>query len=123
MFLVKKFFFQTVSSILGLYLSAKLVPGVDFTGKIKIFILAGAIIGAANCFVKPVLNFFLLPFKILTFGLIELLINIAIISVLVYVVLPENFRLAGFFPVLWTTIIVSFLNGLFFYIDHRKHRI
>ncbi len=121
MILVQKIFFQTISSILGLYLSAKFIPGVDFIGKIKIFILAGAIIGAANCFIKPILNFFLLPFRILTLGLIEVLINIAMISVLVYGIFPDNFRIAGFFPILWMTIIVSFFNALFYYTNRRKY--
>lgn len=122
MIFVQNFFFQTISSILGLYLSAKFIPGVDFIGKIKIFILAGAIIGVANCFIKPILNFFLLPFRILTFGLIEVLINIAIISILVYGIFPNNFRISGFFPILWMTLIVSFFNALFFYANRRRHR-
>ncbi|RTL49874.1 MAG: phage holin family protein [Sphingobacteriales bacterium] len=77
-------------------------------------ILVAAVLGLLNTFVKPILVLLTIPFTILTLGLFLLVINVIIIkwtSVLV-----PGFRVDGWWPALWFSIIVSlvssFIEGL-----------
>jgi len=45
---------KIISGIIGLWLAAQFVPGVEFTGPWQILILAGAMLGLINFFIKPI---------------------------------------------------------------------
>lgn len=60
---------------LGILIAAHLVPGVSYTGGLVYLLLAGAVIGLINVFVKPLVTLLSLPAVLLTFGLFYLLIN------------------------------------------------
>jgi putative membrane protein len=108
------FFLQILAGILGLYLAAEFLSGVEFHGSIKTFLLAGVALGLLNFFIKPILNLFLFPLRLLTFGLIGLVINIGIVFFVAYILFPGNFKISGFLPLLFTTFIISFLSTFFF---------
>lgn len=113
------FLFQIIAGILGTYLSAELVPGVQFVGERKIFLLIGLIFGIINYFIKPILNFFLFPVRLLTFGLIGIVINIAIVWFVSFVLFPDNLKISGFVSLIITTLII-WASSFFFYLLAKR---
>ncbi len=111
---MSKLFFQIIAGILSIWLAVKFVPGVEFVGEIKYLIIAGAILGLINFFIKPILNLLTMPLRILTLGLFSLIINMALVWV-IDIVFPELI-ISGLIPLFWTTLIVwgvSFFLGLY----------
>jgi len=89
---------------LGLWLAAKLVPGMQIHGA---WTLLGAafLLGAVNAFVRPVAIMLTLPFTILTLGLFLLVVNAAMLGIVAW--LLDGFRIASFGSALLGSIIVS----------------
>lgn len=106
---------QIVAGITGLWLATQFIAGVAFTGKIQSLLLAGALLGLINSFIKPVLKAVTLPLRILTLGLFTFIINMALIW-LVDVVFPELI-IRGIAPLFWTTLLIAGLTyciGLYY---------
>jgi putative membrane protein len=99
---------KIISGILGLWVAVNYVPGVSFTGSLKILAFAGLLLGLVNFFVRPILGLVTLPLKMLTLGLFGLVINAAIIWLLdIFFV---DLAIVGIVPLLWTTLIIWGLN-------------
>lgn len=101
---MKKLILQIITGILAIWLATQFIKGVEFSGPVQIILLAGAILGLLNFFIKPLLKIITLPLRILTFGLFSLVINMGIIW-LVSLILPNNLKFTGIFPLLWTTVL------------------
>ncbi len=119
-----KLIFQIIAGILSLWLAVQFVPkivpgGVEFTGEIKYLLIAGAILGLINFFIKPILKMITLPLRILTFGLFSLVINMLIVWI-IDILFPELI-IRGIIPLFLVTVIVwivSYFLGL--YTPRRK---
>lgn len=101
---MKNLLVKIFSGILGLWLASNFVPGVEFTGTWKVLILAGAMLGLINFFIKPILKSITLPLRILTLGLFGLIINVAMVW-LIDIFFVE-LVIVGLLPLLWTTLII-----------------
>jgi len=95
---------QIVAGILGIFLAQRYVPGVEFIGSWQTLVLAGAILGLINFFIKPILKVITLPLRILTFGLFGLVINMLMVW-LVNVIFPE-LVIPGLIPLFCTSLLV-----------------
>ena len=116
---MRNFLVKIVSGTLGLWLAVNFVPGVDFTGSLKSLAIAGVLLGLVNFFVKPILKIVTLPLRMLTLGLFELVINMAMVWAID--IFYSELIITGLLPLFWTTLIVwglSIILGLFF---NRKH--
>jgi len=103
-----------IAGVASFWLADKYVPGVDFTGELKYLIMAGAILGLINYFVKPLLRIITFPLRVLTLGIFSWIINMVIIWA-VDILFPE-LVIAGLIPLFWTTLIafvISFFFGLY----------
>lgn len=109
---IAKLFLHIVSAGLGLYIAAKIVPGVDFFGSYFMLGVVGVILGLANFFIKPILKVISLPIRILTLGLFGIVINMGLVWLIADVVFSDVLEISGIMPLLWTTIIIWFLNFL-----------
>ena len=76
---MRNFFVQVVAGIIGLWLSVKLVPPVEFNGPWLTLIGAGAVLGFLNFTLRPILELITLPLRLLTLGLFSLVISIAMV--------------------------------------------
>ena len=74
-----RFIVQAIVTALGLWLSAKVVPGVDFTSTGSL-VAAAVILGLVNAIVRPIMVILTLPLTIVTFGLFLLVVNAAMIG-------------------------------------------
>ncbi len=126
--MIGKLIFHIISGILGLFLAIKLsesgavkfIYGVEFTGPIETLLITGGIVGLFNFFIKPVLKAIFLPLRILTFGLVSLIINMALIWIAVDILSP--IKIIGFLPLFWTTFIIWILNFLFGVYNPKKKK-
>ncbi len=120
---MRNLFFQSLAGILGLYLAAELVPAVVFSGPRYILFLAGIILGILNTSIKPLLHFLLFPLKLLTFGLVGLVINIGIVWFVARVIFPDYLHISGTTPLFLTTVLV-WASSFFFLLLARsvQHR-
>jgi putative membrane protein len=108
-----RFIVQAVVTMIGLWLSAQLVPGVDFasTGSL---IAAAIILGLVNAFVRPILTIVTFPITVITLGLFLLVVNAATIGLTA--MLLGGFEVNGLWAGVGAAIvtgIVSWLAGAF----------
>ena len=74
-----RFIIQALVTMAGLWLSAQIVPGVDFTSTGSL-IAAAIILGLVNAFVRPILVVLTFPITVVTLGLFLLVVNAAMIG-------------------------------------------
>jgi putative membrane protein len=101
---------------IALIAAVKLVPNVAFTGDWWQLIILAIVFGVVNAYIRPVVKLLSLPLNVLTFGLIGLVINTAMVLLAAWLsgFLRVDFTLAGWpgghFKV--DTIIAAFLTSL-----------
>ena len=116
---MRGFLFQVLAGMLGVFLAAEFLPGVTFIGPRKFFLLIGLVLGVINYFIKPVVNFFLFPIRLLTFGLIGLVINIGIVWFTASILFPDYLKISGLPALLGATVII-WLASFFFYLLAKR---
>jgi len=117
--MLAKFIVRAIFGALGLWLAAKLVPGVGFsdTGSL---ILAAVLLGIVNAFVRPVVFVLTLPLTVLTLGLFLLVVNAAMIGLVA--VMLSGFHVNGLGAGILAAIVtgvVSWIGGLILH-DGRR---
>jgi putative membrane protein len=73
-------------------------------------ILAGAVLGLANVFLKPLLTFIALPLIILTFGIAYFFVNVVVLLFTEWV--TPDFSIDGFWTYVGATIVVWLVNWI-----------
>ena len=114
---MKKFFSHIVAGILGLAVASWLFPqikidifynssffGIPLTEKWHVIVLLGILLGILMYFVRPILKAVTLPLRIITLGLFNFVIDMALIWILD--IMFEEIRIPWFWPLFWTTLIV-----------------
>lgn len=122
--LAKSLIGAVIASILGLYLATLFVPGVYIDGSgaqiWKSLALAGLVLGFLHIFVKPIIDLITLPLRILTLGLIGLVINIAIVEITD--ILFPSVHIKGFIALLLTSLIIFAIDLIISFIVKRKKK-
>jgi putative membrane protein len=92
---------------LALWVANGLFDGVRIHGWAA-YLIAAAVLGVANAFLKPVLTVLTLPLVILTLGLFVLVINVAMVALAAWA--APNFTVHGFGAYVGTVIVVWLVN-------------
>ena len=100
---------RTLIIMLGLYLASILIPGVQILG-IGSFIIAAALLGLVNAFVRPVAFLLTLPLTIVTLGLFLFVLNAAMFGLVAAIL--ENFSVAGLGSAILGSIVVSITSTI-----------
>ena len=98
------FILRMAISAFGLWLAAKIVPGMEIGGMGNL-VGAALLLGFVNAVVRPVAVLLTLPFTILTLGFFLLVVNAAMLGLVA--ALLDGFALAGIGPALLGSIVVS----------------
>jgi putative membrane protein len=114
-----KLLFHIIAGALGIWLAVRFVPGVAFIGPIKDLLIAGAVMGLINFFIKPALKMITLPLRILTLGLFSLVINMFSVW-LVDIFFGKEFEISGIVSLFWTTLIIWALSYIFGLLGSKK---
>ncbi len=98
------FWARLLVTSVGLLIASKLVSGIEFTGIPSLF-FAALVLGGVNAVVRPAVVFLTIPFTLITLGFFLLVVNAAMLALTASLV--PGFSLAGFWPALLGSIIVS----------------
>lgn len=90
--------------MLGLALSAAIIPGVEVRGT-GTLILAALLLALVNAIVRPIAFFLTLPLTVLTLGLFLFVLNAAMFGLVAMML--SNFQVSGFWSALFGAVIVS----------------
>jgi len=108
--IIKHFGIDTVS----LYLSSIVASGLTFDEGLKTLLLAGLGLSLSSFVVKPIINLFMLPINLITFGIFRW-VSSAIALYIVTLVVPGflilGFTFAGYQNV-WFSLPAVSLNGV-----------
>ena len=102
------FLIRLAISAFGLWVAAKIVPGMDFDGT-GTLVVAAFLLGFANAFVRPLLILLTLPLTVLTLGLFLFVVN-GLVLMLVAWLLP-GFELQGLFAAILGAIVSGLVSG------------
>lgn len=99
-----------LSNALGIWAAVRLVPGIYFDGGWEWLILAGAVLGFVNFFIKPVVKIISLPLILITLGLFTVVINVLMLNLAARIVgaLVIETWTAAF----WAVVVISTINYL-----------
>jgi len=100
---------RTLVGMLGLWLAQKFVPGVTFADDTSL-IIAALVLGVVNAIVRPVVLLLTLPLTFITLGLFLLVINAGMFALTAR--LLDGFTVAGFWPALWGSLVVSVVSWI-----------
>lgn len=117
-----RFIVQAVVTAIGLWLSAQVVPGVDFTNTGSL-IAAAVILGLVNAVVRPIMVVLTFPLTLVTFGLFLLVVNAAMIGLTAMFL--GGFAVDGLWAGIGAAIvtgIVSWIAGSIIPDDRRAER-
>lgn len=105
---------------LALWLASVWVPGIEIKG---VWTLLGAalLLGLVNAIVRPLLVLLTLPFTLITLGLFLLVINAAMLGLVAWAF--DDFSIAGFWPALFGSLVVSLVGWLVSAFVGRRGRI
>lgn len=104
-----QFLLTWLATAISLLITAWLVPGLVITG-FTAAAIGAIVLGLINAIVKPILILFTLPLTILTLGLFLFVINAIALGLVGY--FTPGFTVAGFFPALFGSIVLSLVSGL-----------
>jgi putative membrane protein len=96
-------------SIFALVLATYIVPGIEVTGLYPA-IMSAFFLGLCNALIRPLLVVLTLPITILTLGIFIFVINAGIFLFVASFV--DGFRVDGFLPALFGSILVSIISGV-----------
>ncbi|MBI3779065.1 MAG: phage holin family protein [Gammaproteobacteria bacterium] len=104
----------------GLWLASELVPGIEVKG---LWTLLGAalLLGIVNAVVRPLLVILTLPITVLTLGLFLLVVNAAMLGLVAWMF--DDFTIAGFWPALLGSMVVSVVGWFASYFIGPRGRI
>lgn len=117
-----RFILQAVVTAVGLWLSARIVPGVDFTNTGSL-IAAAVILGLVNAIVRPIMVVLTFPLTLVTFGLFLLVVNAAMIGLTAMFL--GGFAVDGLWAGIGAAVVtgvVSWIAGSIFPDDRRAER-
>ncbi|MBW2267685.1 MAG: phage holin family protein [Deltaproteobacteria bacterium] len=98
------FLIRLVISAMGLWIAARVVPGVEIRGEATL-LLAALLLGIVNAVVRPVVVLLTLPVTLLTLGLFLWVVNAAMFGLVAALI--DGFHVAGFGSALLGSLLVS----------------
>jgi putative membrane protein len=96
-----------LATAIGLGFATLIIPGIK-ANNIPAFLIAAAVLGLINAFIRPALWFLTAPLSVLTFGLFALVIN-ALMIMLAAAMVP-NFEVKGFGSAFLGAIIMALIG-------------
>lgn len=106
--MIKDFLLRWGANSVGLWIAARLIPGISYNEQLHVIIIAALVFSIVNALVRPVMVILSLPAIIITLGFFMLVIN-GLMLWLVTVVYP-SFQIATFPRTVLAVMIVWLVN-------------
>ncbi len=100
-----------LATAVGLGFATLFVPGIKAKNFLA-FLIAAAVLGLINTFLRPALWFLTAPLSIVTFGIFALVIN-AFMIMLAAALVP-NFEVKSFASAFWGAVIMALIGAIAF---------
>lgn len=100
-----RFILRILIAAAGLWLSARIIPGVTADGWMTL-IIAGVLLGIVNAVVRPIVTVLTFPLTLLTLGLFLLVVNAAMIGLVAW--LLDGLAVRG----LWAGVQAAIVTGV-----------
>lgn len=108
---MKNFLLTWVGSAIALLITDKIVE--DFSVKnFTAALVAAAVIGLVNAFIRPILSLFAFPITLLTFGLFTFVINAISLWLASELTPGDNFRIQGFGAAFIGSIVLTIVSSV-----------
>ena len=104
------FLVNMIIAAIAVAISSFLIPGIHVDGFFSALLVA-VILSLLNRIVKPIIVLLTLPITVLTLGIFYLVINVMMVYLASYV-LGNGFKVDGFFPALFFSIVLSIVNSI-----------
>lgn len=106
--MVLQFLLRWLANSVGLWIAARLIPGISYSERLGVIIVAALVFSLVNAVVRPLIVLLSMPAIILTLGFFTLIIN-AFMLYLVTVLYPR-FEVSSFSAAILAVIIVWLVN-------------
>lgn len=108
------FFLRFLVNAFSLAITVAVVPNVYFSGddRILTWLVASVAFGLLNAFIKPLLQVLMLPFIVVSYGFVVVLINTAILW-MVAVLFPDRFHVDTVLMAILAGLVIGVLEGFF----------
>ncbi len=98
-----------IVNMIALWIAAQLISGIDYHSNWRVLVIAGAVLGVMNMFIKPILKVITAPCLWLLLGLLfPLVINLIILYATAYLV--PGFTIGGVISAILGTLVISIIN-------------
>lgn len=106
------FLIRLVVNAAALWLAARFVTGISYTGGWLGLVGVALVFGVINAFVRPVLSFLSMPIQFVTLGLFTLVLNAFMLMLTGWAAgnIGIPFAVDGFVPALFGAILVSIVS-------------
>lgn len=108
--LLGKIIILILSNAIALFVAVKIVNGIEMDSTLMNYVIAGALLGVVNTFLRPILKLFSFPFIILSLGLFTIIINIVLLFLVSF--LFPAFVIESITAAFWGVLIISVVNYL-----------
>jgi putative membrane protein len=113
------FIFRWFILTIAVWVATRIVPGVTFDRTADL-LFAALVLGVLNALVKPLLRLISLPVILLTLGFFLVVINAGLLWMTSKLV--PGFHVAGFWPAVWASLVISLVSFLLGYSRDRRRR-
>jgi putative membrane protein len=97
-----------LSNVAAIFVASAFVDGVSYSHQLGDLLVAGAVFGVVNLFVKPIVTVLSLPLILLSFGVALFFVNLFMLYLTSWIV--GSFHIATFMDAVWATIVVWVVN-------------
>lgn len=114
---------------LALWVAAEVIPGITYDDWLSV-VIAAAVFGLVNAFVKPLVFLVTLPITCLTLGLFILILNALMLGLTAWIsgVFDVGFEVDGVWPAVFGAIVISLISfalsqvRISFFSDRKRGR-
>src|SRR3990167_7888645 len=106
--MLKSFLLRWLANGVGLWIAARLIPGISYNEQLHVIVIAALIFSFVNALVRPVAVLLSLPAIVITLGFFMLVIN-GLMLWLVTVIYP-SFQIATFPRTVLAVMVVWLVN-------------
>ncbi len=106
--LITNLFASFISNVLAILLASSFISGFTILFTIQGIATVAGLLTLVNIVIRPVIRFVLTPVIVLTLGIASFVINMILLAGLDFFL--ESLTIEGFVPLLYATILISFVN-------------
>lgn len=118
---MKNLLIRWAISAVSVWVAAQVINGMTLRGGLVGVLIVAAVFGLVNALIRPVVVVLSLPALVLTLGLLTFLINAGMLWLTDK--LTDSLYLAGFWPTLWGSIVISITSAVLSMVfDDKKKR-